>query len=289
MSRLLGTPLPLAPWVLRCGSRVTKRWRRDGFEGLAPGMPGHSVATYSAHRAEFLSVDDLENDPLAVPGSGFRHGHRDPRQPRRALVTRGGQLDVSHVYLTSERLQACADQVGNGGRVELLRRVGFEDASGARILKLLAHEAEVDDASSTLFVEQAMDLLCLQLLRRHAAFAVDAPSRVRGALAGWQTKRVTHFMLDHLDRELRLPELAAVVGLSRFHFCSAFRAATGKVAARCLADRSAHAARARAARGPTVDDHRGSALAVGFQTPSAFAASFRRVVGTSPSEYRRRL
>ena len=30
------------------------------------------------------------------------------------------------------------------------------------------------------------------------------------------------------------------------------------------------------------------AFAVGFQTASAFAASFRRVVGMSPSEYRRR-
>ncbi|HEX3759040.1 MAG TPA: hypothetical protein VHW23_10055 [Kofleriaceae bacterium] len=65
----------------------------------------------------------------------------------------GGPVDVSHVYLTSERLETCADQVANGRRVELLRRVGFEDAIAARILKMLAHEAKVDDTSSTLFGE----------------------------------------------------------------------------------------------------------------------------------------
>jgi AraC family transcriptional regulator len=31
------------------------------------------------------------------------------------------------------------------------------------------------------------------------------------------------------------------------------------------------------------------ALAVGYQTPSAFSASFRRVLGITPTEYRSRL
>jgi len=109
----------------------------------------------------------------------------------------------------------------------------------------------------------------------------------RGGLARWQTARVTSYMTDSLDREIRLAELAALVGLSRFHFCSAFRVATG---------RSPHAwlteARMRRARALLADRQfpiTQVALAVGFQTPSAFAASFRRVVGMSPSEYRRRL
>jgi AraC family transcriptional regulator len=283
MSRLLGTPLPLAPWVLRCGSRVTQRWRRDGFEGVAPGMPGHSMATY--YRGEQTCRWTMENDPLAGRlRSGTVTLIPESNDGQWSL---GGPVDTSHVYLTSERLQACADQVASGRRVELVRRVGCEDAISARILKMLAHEARVADTSSMLFVEQATDLLCLQLLRRHATFPLRGPSVARGGLARWQTARVTDYMTEHLGREIRLAELAALLGLSRFHFCSAFRAATG---------RSPHAwltaARMRRARELLADPEwpiTRIALAVGFQSSSAFAASFRRVVGMSPSEYRRRL
>jgi AraC family transcriptional regulator len=35
-------------------------------------------------------------------------------------------------------------------------------------------------------------------------------------------------MQDCLDQEIILDELAGLVGLSRFHFCTAFRFATGQ-------------------------------------------------------------
>ncbi|MFT3837379.1 MAG: AraC family transcriptional regulator [Myxococcaceae bacterium] len=283
MSRLLGTRLPLAPWVLRCGSRVTQRWRREGFEGQAPAMPGYSVCTYYQQQQSCRWT--MENETLAARlRSGTITLIPDRHDGHWSL---SGPLEVSHVYLTPERLQACADQLAGDQKVELRRRVGFEDATSARILKLLAHEAEVDDSSSMLFVEQATDLLCLQLLRRHATFELERPAVPRGALARWQTARVTEFMLEHLADEVRLAELAALVNLSRFHFCSAFRAATGKSPHVWLTVERMR--RARELLGGTQMSITEVALAVGFQSPSAFAASFRRVTGFSPSEYRRRV
>ena len=41
-------------------------------------------------------------------------------------------------------------------------------------------------------------------------------------------KRVTNYMNQHLDQDISLDELATLAGLSRFHFCTAFRAATGQ-------------------------------------------------------------
>ena len=283
MSRLLGTPLPLAPWELRCGSRVTQRWRRDGFEGFAPGMPGHSICTY--YQGEQTCKWTMENVPLAARlRSGTITVIPESHDGRWSL---GGPVDVSHVYLTSDRLQACADQVARGQHVELLRRVGFEDPVAARILKILAHEAQFEDTSSTLFVEQAADLLCLQLIRRHTAFDPVVPRVAPRGLAHWQTARVIDFMNEHLGREIRLAELAALVGLSRFHFCSAFRVATGKSPHVWLTEARMRRARELLAH-PQIPISR-IGLAVGFQTPSTFAASFRRVVGVSPSDYRRRL
>ncbi len=48
-----------------------------------------------------------------------------------------------------------------------------------------------------------------------------------GGLANWQVRRVTSHMLDHLDRDVTLDELAKLVDLSRAHFCTAFRLAVG--------------------------------------------------------------
>lgn len=101
-----------------------------------------------------------------------------------------------------------------------------------------------------------------------------------------QLKRVTDFMSMHLAQEIRLTELAALAGLSRFHFCSAFRVATGKSPHTWLTELRMRRARELLADPSIPITH--VALSVGFQTSSAFAASFRRAVGMTPSEYRRR-
>jgi AraC family transcriptional regulator len=98
---------------------------------------------------------------------------------------------------------------------------------------------------------------------------------------------VTGYIREHLDREITLAELAGQVRLSRFHFCTAFRLATGKRPHEWLAIQRIERARIllqdRALRIIDVG------LSVGYQTQSAFAAAFRRIVGDTPSNYRRRV
>jgi AraC family transcriptional regulator len=169
----------------------------------------------------------------------------------------------------------------------LLGRVGFEDTSAARILELLSREAGASDPSSRLFVEQAIDLLCIQLIRGHSSFAALQVEPPRSGLADWQVKKVTSYMREHLDEEIGLEELATIVNLSRFHFCTAFRRATGQTPHNWLVmQRIGQARRLLAIPELPVTE---VALAVGYQTPSSFAAAFRKLVGVTPSEFRRRL
>jgi AraC family transcriptional regulator len=106
-------------------------------------------------------------------------------------------------------------------------------------------------------------------------------------LARWQVQRVTAYMRDHLGRELSLSELALVANLSRFHFCTAFRLATGRTPFERLGEE--RLTRARELLAQSGLRIHAVATAVGYETPSAFAASFRRAIGVSPSEYRRRM
>lgn len=107
----------------------------------------------------------------------------------------------------------------------------------------------------------------------------------RRGLAAWQLRRVTEHMRANLDRPVALAELAALVRLSRFHFCTAFRLATGQTPRNWLIDeRIRRAAALLADPSLTITE---IALEVGYDTPSAFTARFRQRMNMTPSEYRR--
>jgi len=125
-------------------------------------------------------------------------------------------------------------------------------------------------------------------LRRHCSLGLpETAGQERGGLATWQVRRVTDYMREHIDKSIGLDELAGLVGLSRYHFCTAFRVATGRSPHVWLTEqRMARARRLLGERDLSVSE---VALAVGYATPSAFAASFRKIVGTTPTGFRRGL
>jgi AraC family transcriptional regulator len=282
IGRILDKPPQLAEQVLRGDTRLTRRWGHGELHDHLPGMAGHVIMTY------YGAAQEIEWR------SGNQRAASRTRPGSITIIPEGsdshwnihGSIEVSHVYLTDQRLQSCADQLARGQRVELLNRLGFEDPSASRVMEMLAQEGVRNDPASRLFVEQAIDLLCLQLLRAHSSFGVLAPTP-RCGLADWQIKRVTGYMTDRLDQEIGLDELAAIAGLSRFHFCTAFRLATGQTPHQWLT--ALRISRARRLLAEPVLPITEIALAVGYQTPSSFAASFRKIAGITPSEFRRAL
>jgi AraC family transcriptional regulator len=284
MLRLLAEGPPLAPIDMKCGTQLSRRFIRGTRYGYAPGMPGHLVGTYygeARHCAwtverRRLSAPLRPNSITVIPD---RHdGDWEVEGP----------LHVSHVYLTNERLEHCRTLVGGRGNVELMKRVGSEDAVTSQILAILSDPDVIVDPAAKLLVDRAVDLLCIQLLRSHSA--VQLPQRaahVRGGLARWQLRRVTDYMLAHLDEPMGLDKLAALVSLSRYHFCTAFRLSTGSTPHVWLTrQRMVLAQRLLSDPNLSISE---IALAVGFATPSAFAATFHRIVGTTPRSFRRSL
>jgi AraC family transcriptional regulator len=284
IGRVLDRPPRLVPVTLRAETRVTERWAHGALHSHLAPMPGHVVMTYYG-----------EDQDIVWRAGGRRLASRT-RSGTITLIPDGhegrwdiaGPIEVSHAYLGAARLQACADLLANGRRVELIGRVGFADPTAARLLELLGREAAAaGEPAASLFLEQAIDLLCIQLVRGHSSFGALAAPVPRRGLADWQVKRVTAYMREHLEREIGLDELAGLVNLSRFHFCTAFRLATGRTPHGWLTAQRI----ARARQLLQVPEMRVTevGLAVGYATPSAFATSFRRLVGVTPTEFRRAL
>jgi hypothetical protein len=68
-------------------------------------------------------------------------------------------------------------------------------------------------------------VLAHELVRLHRGTSVVPV--FRGGLAGWQKKKVSDYIEDHLDEEISLQELANVAELSRHHFAHAFKQSFG--------------------------------------------------------------
>jgi AraC family transcriptional regulator len=104
------------------------------------------------------------------------------------------------------------------------------------------------------------------------------------ALQKWRLKRVVDYIDNHLSSKITLLDLAAVAGLSRMHFASQFRKATGVRPHEYLLTRRVRRAEELLRDGtmPIVE----IALTVGFQTQAHFTTVFKRLVGCTPCRWR---
>jgi AraC family transcriptional regulator len=109
-------------------------------------------------------------------------------------------------------------------------------------------------------------------------------ARQMRALQNWRLKRVVEFVDNHLSGKITLLDLAAVAGLSRMHFASQFRAATGFRPHEYLLRRRIQRAE-ELLRQPTMTLVE-IALTVGFQTQAHFSTVFKRFVGDTPYRWR---
>jgi AraC family transcriptional regulator len=105
------------------------------------------------------------------------------------------------------------------------------------------------------------------------------------ALAPYRLRRVTQYIHEHLQGELRLLELSAVIHMSPYYFARLFKRSTGLPPHRFLVRCRIDEARALlAARTASIAD---ISRSVGFRTSSHFTTTFRRITGVTPSAYRR--
>jgi AraC family transcriptional regulator len=108
---------------------------------------------------------------------------------------------------------------------------------------------------------------------------------IRGGLAPWRVRRVTVHIETNLDSAVRTKDLAALVELSSFHFCRAFRDSFGD-------SPHAYVTRRRIERAQGLMLTTNSSLSqvatdCGLADQAHFNRLFRRFVGESPGAWRR--
>jgi AraC family transcriptional regulator len=241
---------------------VTESWSVLSL-GLSPLLAG-SEGRYGPH-TRFARFGSLSFRPAGVPS--------EMRFSGGAFETIRCRFDALHlpkaisgVQLGEAQLEACFDI-----------RVQAIETAMLRLAEELAHPSP-----DTKALAAALIATILIDLARYLAGAARLAERRTGGLARHQMRRVQERM-DRGGRPASVDELAALCGLSRFHFMRSFRATTGQSpGAFVQAARIARAKAMLAAGRPSVE----IASTIGFNSISAFSTAFRRAVGRSPTAYR---
>jgi AraC-like DNA-binding protein len=133
------------------------------------------------------------------------------------------------------------------------------------------------------FLSRLMELILVEMLRRETPKEDD---RSAGLIAGLLDPAIAGALLaihGEIARDWSVAELARLCGVSRSGFATRFKEVLGVGPIEYLMHWRMAVAKDELRRGKRSIGE--IALAVGFQSPSAFSRSFTRAVGCSPRQF----
>ena len=155
----------------------------------------------------------------------------------------------------------------------------------AQLVEAAWRAREGDSEAVKAHIARAVALLDGHPGAQPAVPGADSKARIRrGAFAAWRARRLAAHVDANLGAKIYIKDLAAFVGVSVSHFCSAFKRTFGTPAHLWIARR-----RIEVAQGlmlTTSAPLSEIALSCGMSDQSHFTRSFRRIVGETPHLWR---
>ena len=191
--------------------------------------------------------------------------------------------EALHLFVPNRFLKQLGEEGGTPGLS--LRKTIFEvDYHIGFLGRAIADSILADDSGSRLYADSLCTAVVARLLNRFSNGEHKSSGRPRG-LSGWRLKKVREYIDAHLDRPISLQDLADTAGLSRMHFASQFREASGVRPHEYLLQQRIERSKELLLRSqcPIIQ----VALSVGFETQSHYSTIFKRMVGETPTEWRR--
>jgi AraC family transcriptional regulator len=257
-------------------------WRHDSLHDVVQPMADHVVMAFPAEPVHFERR----------AGKAFVKGMTRPGTV--TLIPAGSSsrwdiyqpLSVVQLYLPQATLVRVAQEAATAPPGDFVERTAHPDAITARLLLSASDALEGHAALDALFRHQLTDLLATRLI---AAYSGSQPrfQPVIGGLSPKVLARAIERLRSDSDADVSLAALAADAGVSRFHFCRAFKESTGLSPHAWLRQHRLEQAMnmLRDVDASVVS----VAAALGYSSQTAFAAAFRKMTGETPSEWRRRM
>jgi AraC family transcriptional regulator len=191
-----------------------------------------------------------------------------------------------HLLIPPCAVQRVAEEMPgkSPGGNEILPQFHTHDPLVLTLMERLRNEVMGTGYGTLLAVESVLNLLSLHIVHTYAekspAQQVDS-----SGLSSGQRKRVSLLLEERFHENLRLEELAQVAGLSPFHFARLFKRSFGVPPHEYQIQKRVEVAR-RILHTEAETDLTTIAATLGFTDESHFRRHFKRIVGTTPGQYR---
>jgi AraC family transcriptional regulator len=257
-------------------------WKHDPLHDVVESMSHHVIMAYNGvtqrmerRSGKSVAVGTFRPGVVIIIPEGSSSRWDIPKP-----------VDVVQLYLPHKTLRRVADEAGTAAPIDLLERTAHPDPVTSRLLVSAADTQEGNEALDTLFRQQLTDLLATRVLAAHTC----SPATIQPTMGGLSPKvllRAIERLRSDSDADVSLAALASDAGVSRFHFCRAFKDSTGL---------SPHAWLRQYRFEKAMNMLRDTDVAIvsvaaelGYASQTAFAAAFRRLTGETPSDWRRRV
>jgi AraC family transcriptional regulator len=188
------------------------------------------------------------------------------------------------VQLSPEFLQRVSQSSEEMPKNIEVRSRGFShDLLLHQTLERLLSEIKSNANVNRLYTESLIIQLSTHLVRRYSQD--PEPDLLPSRLTPSRLRRVIEFISTQIDQEIGLEQLAQVAGISPFYFCREFKRSTGFTPHHYVMQRRIELSkRLLESTEKSITD---ISVELGFPTPSHFAATFRKLLGLTPTYYRR--
>lgn len=279
MARVLKTaPLRMAS---DSSNGAIAHWKHGALHDVVEPMVDHVVMTYPSgvqrlerRNGKSVAIGTARSGVVTIIPAGSSARWDIP-----------GLVDVVQLYLPHATLQRVAGEANTTAPSDLLERTAHPDSVTSRLLMSAADVLESSAALDTLFRQQVTELLATRLLAAHAGSPIMVQP-VAGGLSPTVLRRAIERLGSDSDADISLAALASDAGLSRFHFCRAFKESTGLSPHAWL--RQQRVEHAMSMLRNTDASIVSVAVELGYASHTAFAAAFRKLTGETPSDWRRR-
>lgn len=182
---------------------------------------------------------------------------------------------------------ACMTKMLRGDRevacFQIPSRWHFQDRQLEGLVRNLELEAGNDFHTGRLYAE-LLGLSLFEYLMQHYSHTRLLQPSGKGGLPKRRLDRVLEYIAANLSQSLSLMELAAIAGMSAYHFARLFKLSTGLTPHQYVLTQRMERAKHLLLRGQcNVTD---VAFESGFNDLSYFSRMFRKATGISPARYR---
>jgi AraC family transcriptional regulator len=268
--------------------------RRTSWDGISlvhyrvgPGqLPEHHVEDHLIT----MSLNDKCEGEIRL-ASGFRA--RDQQKGTVCVIPSRhpfavdfiGESEHLAIFLDPSLVLRAAAESRSSGQIEVVESSNPNDPVINTIGLALMAELESQQENGRLYAESLANILALHLVR-HYSTPSNGHRKFVGGLSGHKLHLMFEFIEANYARDLSLAELAAVGGMSTFHFAREFKRATGTTPHQYLMKVRIERAKELLSKSemPLVD----VGFQAGFSHQSHFSRLFRKLTGTTPQSYRLR-